>query len=91
MNTKSGASVLSVVKIVFTTEYTETRIRGTRKAAQDSLRARYRPSRTFAGAPDMFLPRVLPHTPVTVGRQKHIGPANYLSCDSTPSSRNPRN
>ena len=35
-----------------------------------------RVNRTFAGAPDMFLPRVPPHTPVTVGRQKHIGPAN---------------
>ena len=33
------------------------------------------PDPHFAGIPDMFLPRVPPHTPVTVDRQKHIGPA----------------
>ena len=42
------------------------------------------PEPHFAGIPDMFLPRVPPHTPVTVGRQKHIGPAKCLSCDPTP-------
>ena len=43
--------------------------------AQGSLRARYRPSRYFAGTPDMFLPRAPSHAPVTFGRQKHVGPA----------------
>ena len=46
---------------------------------KNELRGRYRPIRTFAGTPDMFLPRVPPHTPVTVCRQKHIGPAKYLA------------
>ena len=58
-----------------------------RPTQQGSLRGRYRPSRSFAGAPDMFLPRVPPHTPVTVGRQKHIGPANCLSCGPAHSAR----
>jgi len=33
----------------------------------------------------MFLPRVPPHAPVTVDRQKHVGPAKLLSCNPTPS------
>ncbi len=38
----------------------------------------------FAGTPDMFLPRVPPHAPVTVNRQKHVGPAKVLSSDCRP-------
>ncbi len=42
------------------------------------------PDPHFAGTPDMFLPRVPPHAPVTIGRQKHVGPAKCLSCDCLP-------
>ena len=57
----------------------------TKQASYGGGTARAVRSRT---PPDMFLPRVPLHTPVTIGRQKHVGSANYLSCGPTPSARN---